>query len=108
MPTVSYHQLLILSLGEWLHTAPNNTGTVAKTARTKNREIIIGPLFGSALKIWLISASFPYRSGFSICGRGTFGSAFSSRLKTWLLNAWVDPKDARRRVARSGWEERTN
>lgn len=31
-----------------------------------------------------------------------------SRLKTWLLNAWEVPKDARRRVARRGWEEVSN
>jgi len=83
-------------------TAPRRAGTVARIARTKNREIIFGPLLGSALKMWCISSNFPYLNGFSYFGSGVLGSGFTSRLKTWLLNAWEEPKEARRRVARRG------
>jgi hypothetical protein len=101
-----YSIVFMLSKLEIELTAPSKTGTVAKMASTKNTLMIIGPLLGSALKIWLISSSFPYLSGFSYCGSGTLGSVLMSRLKTWLLKAWEDPKDARSSVARRGWEER--
>ena len=83
-------------------TVPSKTGTVARTARTKNKEIIFGPLLGSALKMWWISSNCPYLSGFSYFGRGALGSRVISRLNTWLLNGWEVLKEARRRVARRG------
>ena len=61
--SVSKYYVIDMELGE--PTAPNRTGTVASTAPTKNSEIINGPLLGSALKMWLISGSFPYLNGFS-------------------------------------------
>jgi hypothetical protein len=60
---ISKESVIDLDFGEL--TAPNRIGTVAKTVPTKNSEIINGPLLGSALKMWLISGSFPYLNAFS-------------------------------------------
>jgi hypothetical protein len=87
------------------HTVPNSTGTVAKTASTKNTEMTTGPLLGSALKMWFISSRCPYLNGFSYFGCAVLGSVLIFKLKTWLLNPCDVPNDARRRVARRGWEE---
>lgn len=67
--------------------------------------MIIGPLLGSDLKMWWISGNCPYLNGFSYVGRGVLGSNVNSRLKTWLLNAWEVPKEARSRVAVRGLVE---
>lgn len=86
-------------------TVPKSIDRGIKVATMKNHDIATGGFFGSALKIWLISGSFPYLSGFSYFGGAAFGSVLMSRLKTWLLNGCEGPNDARRRVARSGWED---
>ncbi len=62
-------------------TTPNRTGTVANIAPTKKTDMTMGPLFGSALKMWRISGSLPYLNGFSYFGFGAFASTFTSRLK---------------------------
>lgn len=38
---------------------PSRTGTVTRTARVKTMDMIFGPLFGSARKMWWISSSLP-------------------------------------------------
>ena len=85
-------------------TDPRRTGTVANTARTKNIEMILGPLLGSGLKMWLISANFPYLNGFSYFGLGALGSAWIARSKTWTPRGFEVPEDARRRVAWRGFD----
>lgn len=40
-----------------------------------------------------MSAFLPYRSGFSYEGAGALGSEEVSRLKTWVLIPWDEPKD---------------
>jgi hypothetical protein len=41
-------------------TLPAKTGRIARTIAVKARDMIIGGLWASDLKIWWISSSFPY------------------------------------------------
>lgn len=96
---------MILSICAVILTAPKRIGRVASTARPKTIEIIIGGLLASGLNIWSIVAFLPYLSKASNFGLLAVGSSLTFKLKTWLLKACEEPNEARRRVARSGWED---
>lgn len=89
-------------------TVPSRTGTDARIASTKKIEMITGPLLGSALKMWCISDSLPYLNGFTTFGTPASALIRSSRSKTWLLKACVEPNDAMTIVAFNGFVECRN
>lgn len=62
-------------------TTPARMGSVATTAPEKIKLMSTFGLFGSARKTWWISGSLPYRRGFSVTGKGVFGSVVGVSVK---------------------------
>ncbi len=60
----------------------------------KMSTIMILGLFGSDLKVWCISGSFPYRRGFSVWAVGALGSFSVESVKAAALYPLDEPKDA--------------
>lgn len=75
-------------------TVPNRIGKVAKTAPEKNKEIMMFGFLGSARKIWWISGSFPYRSGFSSLVEEPDESVSIANVNALLLYPAEEPNDA--------------
>ena len=97
---LSYVRSLSIDSTIWL-TVPSKTGKAPSTNTVKTKDMILGGLFGSALNIWWISESLPYRKGFSDFGAGTFGSVWIARSKALLLYGLEVPNDAIMREAES-------
>lgn len=89
-------------------TATSKAGNVASTAPRNTRVITMFGLFGSGRKMWWISGNFPYRSGCSAAGIGTFGSSSIARGKASLLYPSDAPKEAMTMLAVKGDDERSN
>lgn len=89
-------------------TPMNSAGTVAKTAIENTSEMMTGGFLGSARKMWWISASLPYRSGFSGTSTVAPGSRLTLKSKTGVTEPWEEPKDAMMRLAERGLSERSS
>lgn len=79
-------------------------GSAAITAPAKTIVIIFGGLFGSDLKVWWISGSFPYRRGLSTDLGGDEGSNSIFRSNAWLLYGFDEPKEAMTSDALKVWD----
>lgn len=90
------------------HTPMNSAGTVATTARANVIEMITGGFLGSDRKMWWISASLPYRSGFGGTSTVATGSSLTLKSKTGVTKPWDEPKDATIRLAERGPSERSS
>jgi hypothetical protein len=64
--------------------------------------MILGPLWGSDLKMWWIAGFLEYRSGWVYFGLGVLGSRSMVREKRCDERGVALPKEARRIVARRG------
>ena len=81
------------------HTTTTKVGSAATTAPANTMVIIFGGLFGSDLKMWWISGSFPYRRGLSTDEGGAEGSTSIFRSKAWLLYGFDEPNEPMTRDA---------
>lgn len=86
----------------------NSAGTVASTASANTIEMIMGGFLGSDRKMWWISASLPYRSGFSGTSTAAVGSSLTLKSKTGVTEPSEEPKDAIIRLAERGPSERSS
>jgi hypothetical protein len=81
-------------------------GMGAKTASVKKIETILGGTRSGSLKIWWISGSFPYRTGFSYCGGVAAGLSTRSMSKMGRTRPSDEPKEPMTMLAWSGFLER--
>lgn len=88
-------------------TAPSNAGIVASTAPRNTKLMTMFGLFGSDLKLWCISGSFPYLNGFSCEGIATLESRSRVSENALLLYPVEVPKEAITMLAESGEELRS-